>query len=252
MSALSTPLVAPAVPPALPPGVSLSRKILGGVSSLGAAAAIERGLSFLANLCAARLGGAATFGSYALALTTANNIASYAGAGIGSTAARFSGQYANDALGRRALGPRSGADLDQLRGACRGALAGGRRAVRLAAHGCCTTRVSRRPACAGRRSRRPRRFCSNAIAGFLLGQQRFRLLICLSVCVGLGYVAVLPLASRSGAVVMVVGLCRGDSVAALLAVLAWQISNGRREEHVVRARGRSEGVATGKSRAWRD
>ena len=35
-----------------------------------------------------------TFGAYSLAITTANNISTYAAGGIGSTAARFSGKYA--------------------------------------------------------------------------------------------------------------------------------------------------------------
>ena len=69
------------------------RHVLHGTAALGAGIAVERGLGFLANVFAARLGGSAIFGTYSLAITTANNISTYAAGGIGSTAARFSGKY---------------------------------------------------------------------------------------------------------------------------------------------------------------
>ncbi len=71
----------------------VARRLIGGTSALGASVFIERGAGFLANILAARLGGASTFGAYSLAITTANNISTYAAGGIGSTAARFSGKY---------------------------------------------------------------------------------------------------------------------------------------------------------------
>ena len=71
----------------------VTRRLLSGTSALGLGVMIERGTGFAANILAARLGGASTFGAYSLGITTASNIASYAGAGIGSTAARFSGKY---------------------------------------------------------------------------------------------------------------------------------------------------------------
>jgi O-antigen/teichoic acid export membrane protein len=67
----------------------LTKSLLTGAGALGVALGIERGGSFLSNILAARLGGIAVFGAYSIALTTANNIASYAGAGIGYTATRF-------------------------------------------------------------------------------------------------------------------------------------------------------------------
>ena len=72
---------------------SLGRLLLKGSSSLGIATLLERGLGFIANLGAARLGGAHVFGAYSIAMTTATNVASYAGAGIGTTANRFSGEH---------------------------------------------------------------------------------------------------------------------------------------------------------------
>src|SRR4051794_32660253 len=74
----------------------VARRLVAGTSALGVATALERGLSFLASLTAARLGGAATFGAYSLALTTANNIAAYTGSGIGNTATRFAGAHTQD------------------------------------------------------------------------------------------------------------------------------------------------------------
>src|ERR1700677_3872573 len=71
----------------------VTRHLIGSTSALGAGVMIERGMGFLANILAARLAGASTFGAYSLAFTTANNISTYAGGGIGATAARFSGKY---------------------------------------------------------------------------------------------------------------------------------------------------------------
>ena len=70
----------------------VAKHLVSGTSALGLGVLIERGTGFLANILAARLGGAHVFGTYSLAITTANNISTYAAAGIGSTAARFSGK----------------------------------------------------------------------------------------------------------------------------------------------------------------
>ena len=67
--------------------------LFAGTAILGFGVMVERGTGFAANVLAYRLGGAGTFGAYSLAITTANNIATYAAAGIGATAARFSGKY---------------------------------------------------------------------------------------------------------------------------------------------------------------
>lgn len=75
------------------------RKVVSGTSALGLSVVLERGAGFLANTLALRYGGLATFGAYSFAISTANNIATYAAAGIGSTAARFSGKYQHGAAG---------------------------------------------------------------------------------------------------------------------------------------------------------
>src|ERR1035441_1377623 len=81
----------------------LAKRLIGGTSTLGASICVERGFGFLANILAARFGGATTFGAYSLAITAANNMSTYAAAGIGSTAARFSGKYPLGAPGYRTL-----------------------------------------------------------------------------------------------------------------------------------------------------
>ncbi|MEG9436503.1 oligosaccharide flippase family protein [Edaphobacter sp. HDX4] len=77
----------------------VTKRLIGGTSALGVSVFIERGAGFLANLLAARLGGASTFGGYSLAISTANNISTYAAGGIGATAARFSGKYPRGSRG---------------------------------------------------------------------------------------------------------------------------------------------------------
>ena len=81
----------------------VKKHLLKGSFTLGASVSVERGMGFLANILAARLGGAGTFGAYSLAISTANNISTYAGGGIGSTAARFSGKYPRGSRGYATL-----------------------------------------------------------------------------------------------------------------------------------------------------
>ena len=102
VSDVAQPIAVTAPPGSLVPR-DLTRRLLGGTSSLGASICIERGLGFLANILAARLGGTSTFGSYSIAITSANNVATYAAAGIGSTAARFSGKYPMGSRGYKTL-----------------------------------------------------------------------------------------------------------------------------------------------------
>ena len=73
--------------PSQPVPREIARHLVSGTSALGAGVLLERGLGFAANLLAARLGGAATFGAYSLAFTNASQISAYAGGGIGATAA---------------------------------------------------------------------------------------------------------------------------------------------------------------------
>ena len=82
----------------------IRKNLVRSTSALGAGVFLERGCGFAANVLAARLGGAPVFGTYSLAIVTANNISTYAAGGIGATAARFSGKYPYDSTGYRTLG----------------------------------------------------------------------------------------------------------------------------------------------------
>ena len=83
--------VAPAAPAAL--SSETKAHLVSGTAALATGVMLERGAGFLANILAARLGGAPVFGAYSLAISTANNISTYAAGGIGATATRFSGKY---------------------------------------------------------------------------------------------------------------------------------------------------------------
>ncbi len=93
-------LLDPAAVPQVPVSSELSsevtRHIVSGTSTLGAAVMIERGATFAANIMAARFAGASVFGAYSVGISTANNISTYAAGGIGATATRFSGKYPYD------------------------------------------------------------------------------------------------------------------------------------------------------------
>lgn len=89
------------LPQAAPARASLAGSLVKGVFSVGGALAVERAAGFLANLLAARLAGATVFGAYSISLNTANNVASYAGAGIGNTATRFIADYPEESRGRQ-------------------------------------------------------------------------------------------------------------------------------------------------------
>ena len=75
--------------------------LMTAVGGLGVALAIERGGSFLSNVLAARWGGVGVFGAYSVALMAANNVAWYAGSGIGTTSARFISEHAPGTEGYR-------------------------------------------------------------------------------------------------------------------------------------------------------
>ncbi len=170
----------------------VARQIAGGTSALGAGVVLERGLGFVANVLAARLGGAGTFGAYSLALTTANSISTYAAGGIGATAARFSGKYPRGsarypafarALGTVSLASALVAGLALLLGAAPVAHLLGKpsltpllRWAALSAAGVLLLESAR---------------------GFFVGQRRIRALLLLSVSVGLAMAVLLPLAARS-------------------------------------------------------
>ncbi|WP_213803596.1 oligosaccharide flippase family protein [Granulicella sp. dw_53] len=99
----STEELAPTVAPETPIPSHVASDVLKGTSALALGIFLERGAGFLANILAARLAGASTFGAYSLAIGTANNVSTYAAGGIGATATRFSGKYPFDSSGYATL-----------------------------------------------------------------------------------------------------------------------------------------------------
>ena len=168
----------------------VTRHLVSGTSVLGMSVFVERGMGFLANLLAARLGGAATFGTYALAISTANNISTYAAGGIGATATRFSGKYpyaspAYPTLARALAIVSAVSALLAALGIWLGAgplahllqkesLAGLLRWAAISAAGIILLECAR---------------------GFFVGQRRLAALLLLSLLVGAGMVALIPLAA---------------------------------------------------------
>jgi O-antigen/teichoic acid export membrane protein len=185
------------VSPRVSSGVSSG--LLSGASALGAGMIVERSLGFLANLLAARLGGAATFGAYSLAITTANNISTYAAGGIGSTTVRFSGKYSRESPGYvtlfRAL------LIISLASASIAAAALWLGAAPIA-------RLLDKPSLTGLLSwaalSAAGMILLECCRGFLIGQRRLAALLWLSLTVGVGMVALLPFTSRLGPVPMIV------------------------------------------------
>ncbi len=186
-----------------------------GTAALTTALMVERGTGLLANVLAARLGGAAVFGSYSLAISTANNVSTYAAGGIGATATRFSGKYP---YGSREYGPLARAlTVVVMVSAVLAALALWVGAVPLA-------HLLEKPALAGLL-----RLASLSAAamillecarGFFVGQRRVAALLLLSLLVGGGLLLFLPLAAREHSASRMVVLQASVCCAAVIACLA--------------------------------
>jgi O-antigen/teichoic acid export membrane protein len=182
-------------------GRSLSGSLCQGTSSIGVAVSIERGLGFLAHLLAARIGGTRVFGTYSLAMTTANSVAAYAGAGIGTTANRFSGVYA--------FGSPQYSQLQKTL-----AMVSAQSAL-IAAVLLWTTAGPIASRLIGNPALTPllhlAALSSAAIIllecmrGFLIGQRRYTALLTLSLAAGGGMLLVIPLATFAGPGAMVTG-----------------------------------------------
>jgi O-antigen/teichoic acid export membrane protein len=194
---------------------SLVASLLTGMGALGVSLGFERGASFLSNVLAARLAGPGTFGAYSLALTTANNVASYAGAGIGSTANRFVGEYPVGSSGYRSL-----LRVLALVAVCSAAIA----AVILWLGALpVATILLRNAKLAG-----PLKIAALSAAGFILlecsrglliGQRSFPTLLLLSIMVGSGLVLAVPSTARLGAMPMLAGQAGAVFLAVL--VVGW-------------------------------
>lgn len=188
----------------------LSGLLLYGSATLGIAVGLERVLGFVSGVMAARIAGPQTFGAYSMVLATAGTIAAYAGAGIGTTATRFSGQYKPETPGYRkfilalvviALSSAIVAAVLMLAGA--GPLArwvlrneGLISFLRIAAASSAAIVLL------------------ECCRGLLLGQQKFQALLIVSVVSGLSLMFVLPLAARISAGMMI----GGQAVVSLICV----------------------------------
>ena len=182
--------------PALPKHVA--RTLVGGTSALGLSVVLERGLGFLANLLAARLGGASTFGAYSLAITTATNVSTYAAGGIGSTAVRFAGKYPRESSQyKRLTEALSIISLVSALVAAIGLWLGAKPIAHLLGNERLAGLLSWAALSAAGI------ILLECCRGFLVGQRRLPALVLLSVTVGVGMVCVLPIVSRWGAVSMV-------------------------------------------------
>ena len=180
-------LAAPAVPvpPAEPSRVA--KHLVSGASTLGASVLLERGTGFLANILAARFGGAAVFGAYSLGISTANNISTYAAGGIGATATRFSGKY-NAESGDYATFAKVLATVATVSAAIAAvALWAGAAPIARLLHKPELTHLLRWAALSAAGM-----ILLESARGFFVGQRRLAALGVLSLSVGLGMVLVLP------------------------------------------------------------
>lgn len=204
-----------------PPGSarSLRRLLAQGSATLGFAVVLDRGFGFLANLLAARAAGPQSFGAYSVVLATAGTVASYAGAGIGSTANRFSGKYPVGSSGYR--GFLRTIILVSLCSALLAAL------LMLAGAGPFARVLLRNEALVGvlqiAAVSAGALILLECLRGLLIGQQKFQALILLAVVSGAGMLLVLPLSARAGAAAMI----GGHAAVALVAVAACALFSRR-------------------------
>jgi O-antigen/teichoic acid export membrane protein len=190
---------------------SLRSLFLRGSASLGVAIVLERMFGFLSSMLAARLGGPRTFGAYAIVLATAGTIAAYAGAGIGTTANRFSGQYPREHRGYRGY-LRALVIVSLLSAILSASLmfVGARPLATLIIRNPNLTTFLRIAALSSAML-----VLAECCRGLFIGQQKFGALLMLSLVSGLGLLIVLPLAATIGPGAMVAG----QGCVALVAVL---------------------------------
>ncbi len=192
----------------------VAKKVIGGTSTLGAGMLIERGTGFLANILAARFGGVQTFGAYSVAISSANQISTYAAGGIGATAARFSGKYQYGTRGYATLA-RSLAIVSLFSAAAAAAalwlgavpLAHILKKVEL-------TELLRWAALSAAGI-----VVLECARGFFVGQRRLLALLMLSLIVGGGMVTLLPAAAKTHSAVRMIVTQGGITTSAVLVCL---------------------------------
>jgi O-antigen/teichoic acid export membrane protein len=209
---------APAAIGHVPMPKRVAKDLLHGASALGIGMVVERGFGFLANLLAARIGGASVFGAYSLALSTANNISSYAAGGIGSTAVRFSGRYSRESTDYRTLTRVLGiisvlsaalAALTLWLGAGPIAHLLGKESLTGLLHWSALSAAGI--------------ILLECCRGFLVGQRRIPAILLLSLSVGIGMIVFLPLAARVGPNAMIASQAAITLGAVCLCVLCYRL-----------------------------
>ncbi len=174
------------------------KDLLTGTSALGMGVITERGCSFLATLLAARISGASSFGVYALAISTANNISAYAAGGIGSTAIRFSGEHPRGSNGYPTLA-RVLAVISLVSAAVAAAVLwlGSAPIAKLLGKPSLISALQWASLSAAGI------ILLECCRGFLVGQRRIKALLLLSLLVGVGYLTLLPVMARLGPMQMI-------------------------------------------------
>jgi O-antigen/teichoic acid export membrane protein len=188
--------------------------VVRGASALGVVTLVERGCSFAASLIAARVGGAQVFGAYSLALTTANNVATYAGAGIGTTANRFAGRYRRGSAGyARLVRSLTLVSLVSAALAIVLLLAGASPLAHLLLHRPDLTSLLQLAALSAGVM-----ILLECVRGFLIGERMYRPLLIMAICSGAVIVA-LPMAARVGATAMLASQASVTAIAIVACVL---------------------------------
>lgn len=207
----------PQQPSAAPMPKQVAKDLLHGTSALGMGMVVERGFGFVANLLAARLGGASVFGAYSLALSTANNISSYAAGGIGSTAVRFSGRYSRESPGYATLS-RVLAIISVISAVLASAVLwmGAGPIARLLEKRSLTGLLHWAALSAAGI------ILLECCRGFLVGQRRLPAILLLSLTVGIGMLVLLPAASYIGPVPMIASQAAVTLGAVLLCMLFYR------------------------------
>ena len=174
-----------------PPQPSVASRVLGGTSALTVGTMVERGCGFLANILAARYAGSSTFGAYSFAISTANQISTYAAGGIGATAARFSGKYPRGTAGYGTLA--RALTIVSLLSAVIAVVALWFGAAPLASllHKPEFTHLLRWAALSAAGM-----LLLECARGFFVGQRRLAAIVLLSLVVGAGMITLLPAAAR--------------------------------------------------------
>lgn len=195
--------------------VPFAGTLLRGTAALATATALERALAFGGSFLAARAGGAGTLGAYTMALSTALNVASYTGAGMGTTATRFAAGHGRETAAYAAV-VRALAAVASLSALLAAVLliAAAEPVARVLLRNEALTPLLRVAGLAAAAT-----ILLDGCRGFLVGVRRYGAVLLVAVIVGVTLLVGLPLAARLGPMAMVV-VQAGSALAAVAACLA--------------------------------